>query len=103
MEELRGRRLVSDVADDAEQLKTRLDIFLSQLKVASPDASRMSKELVRLGWAHAEDEKQVDGIQGLFDEMMHPDADGAHGVKEFQVGRKVDWDAFTLRTSRSKL
>ena len=103
MEELRERRLVSDVADDAEQLKMRLDIFLSRLKVASPDASRMSKELVRLGWAHAGDKEQVDGIKGLFEDMMHPDADGAHGVKEFQAGRKVDWDAFTQGTSKSKL
>lgn len=103
MEELRERRLVSDVADDAEQLKMSLDIFLSRLKVASPDASRMSKELVRLGWAHAGNKEQVDGIKGLFEDMMDPDADGAHGVKEFQAGRKVDWDAFTQETSKSKL
>ncbi|KAJ6104852.1 hypothetical protein N7523_011172 [Penicillium sp. IBT 18751x] len=103
MEELRERRLASDVADDAEQLKTRLDIFLSQLKVASPDASRMSKELVRLAWAHAGEKEQVDGIKRLFEDMMRPDADGAHGVKEFQARRKVDWDAFTQGTSKSKL
>jgi hydroxymethylglutaryl-CoA lyase len=63
----------------------------------------MSKELVRLGWAHAGRDEQVTGIKGLFEEMMRVDADGAHGVKEFQAGRKVDWDAFTQGTSKPKL
>jgi hydroxymethylglutaryl-CoA lyase len=103
VEELRARGLVFDVADGAEELSARLDILLSRLKVASPGASRMSKELVRLGWAHAGRDEQVTGIKGLFEEMMHVDADGAHGVKEFQAGRKVDWDAFTQGTSKSKL
>jgi hydroxymethylglutaryl-CoA lyase len=102
-DELRARGLVSDVADDPEQLGIRLDAFLARLKVASPDASRMSKELVRLAWAHAGGEEQVDGIKGLFEEMMSPDADGAHGVKEFQAGRKVDWDALAQGLSKPKL
>jgi hydroxymethylglutaryl-CoA lyase len=102
-EELRARGLVSEVADDAEQLRMRLDAFLSRLKVASPDASRMSKKLVRLAWAHAGDKEQADGIKDLFEEMMRPSSDGAHGVKELQAGRKVDWDAFTQGTSMSKL
>lgn len=101
--ELSAWGLVSDVADDAEQLKTRLDVFLSRLKIASPDASRMSKELVRLAWAHAGDEEQEHGIKRLFREMMHPVSDSAHGVKEFQAGKKVDWDAFTQRTLKPRL
>lgn len=103
VEELRARGLVSEVADTAEQLRMRLDMFLSRLKVASPEASRMSKELVRLAWAHAGDEKQADGIKSLFNEMMRPGSNGDHGVKEFQAGRKMDWDAFTQGMSKSKL
>lgn len=101
--ELKARGLVSDVAEDAGQLSSALDAFLVKLKVASPDASRMSKELVRLAWADAGSEKQAVGIKGLFEEMMRPDADGAHGVKEFQAGRKVDWDAYMLQQSKPKL
>ncbi|CAG8284894.1 unnamed protein product [Penicillium nalgiovense] len=103
VEELRARGLVFDVADGAEELSARLDILLSRLKVASPDASRMSKELVRLGWVHAGRDEQVTGIRRLFEEMMRVDADGAHGVKEFQAGRNVDWDAFTQGMSKPKL
>jgi hydroxymethylglutaryl-CoA lyase len=103
VEELRARGLVSDVADNADQLSARLDGFLARLKVASPDASRMSKELVRLAWLHAGGEKQTGGIKGLFEEMMRPDSDGAHGVNEFQAGRKVDWDTYAQRTSKPKL
>ncbi|KAJ6114933.1 hypothetical protein N7486_000711 [Penicillium sp. IBT 16267x] len=103
IEELRNKGLVTEVADDTEQLRMTLDIFLSRLKVASPDASRMSKELVRLAWAHAGEQEQADGIKGLFEEMMRPDADSAHGVKEFQAGRKVNWDTFTQGQVKSKL
>jgi hydroxymethylglutaryl-CoA lyase len=63
----------------------------------------MSKELVRLAWAHAGDEEQEHGIKRLFREMMHPVSDSAHGVKEFQAGKKVDWDAFTQRTLKPRL
>lgn len=101
--ELRNLGLVSEVADDSEQLRMKLDIFLSGLKVASPDASRMSKELVRLAWSHAGKQEQADQIKGLFEEMMHPNAHGAYGVKEFQAGRIVDWDAFTQKALKSKL
>ncbi|OGE51420.1 hypothetical protein PENARI_c013G08438 [Penicillium arizonense] len=76
-DELKTKGLVSDVADTPEQLGTRLDELLAQLKVASPDASRMSKELVRLAWAHAGTEKQAHGIRRLFEEMMGANADGA--------------------------
>lgn len=101
--ELKARGLVSDVADSPELLQSCLDDLLVRLKIASPDASRMSKDLVRLAWAHAGGERQAAGIKGLFDEMMRLDADGAHGVKEFQAGRKVDWDAHTERAMKPKL
>lgn len=101
--ELKARGLVSDVVESQERLTTCLDWLLLRLKVASPDASRMSKELVRLAWADAGGERQAVGIKGLFEEMMRPDAEGAHGVKEFQAGRKVDWDAYIQRASKPKL
>jgi hydroxymethylglutaryl-CoA lyase len=63
----------------------------------------MSKELVRLAWAHSGGEKQAAGIRELFAAMMREDADGAHGVREFQRGKKVDWDAYILQQSKAKL
>lgn len=48
-EELQARGLVSDVADSLDQLSTLLDGFLGRLRVASPNASRMSKDLAQLG------------------------------------------------------
>lgn len=101
--ELKARGLVSELVEDQERLVACLDGFLAKLKVASPDASRMSKELVRLAWVDGGGRGQADGIRGLFEEMMKPDAEGAHGVKEFQAGRKVDWDAYVLRGSKPKL
>jgi hydroxymethylglutaryl-CoA lyase len=100
--ELYSRGLATAVADDQHHLQSQLGDLLAQLKVASPGASRMSKELARLAWAHSGRDGQATGIKALFDQMMRPDADGAHGVKEFQSGRKVDWDAYTERT-RAKL
>ena len=80
-----------------------LDGYLVGLKKAGPRASSMSKELVELGWQHPGDGEQERGIKALFDEMMHPDGEGAFGVKEFQVGRRpVDWAAFS-RPPKSKL
>ncbi|KAJ5683497.1 aldolase [Penicillium macrosclerotiorum] len=101
--ELKARGLISDVLQSLEQLDERLDSLLGELRVASPDASRMSKDLVKLAWAHAGGAAQAEGIQALFNEMMRPGADGGHGVEEFQAGRKVDWDAYMQRHSKSKL
>lgn len=102
--ELKARGLVSELVEDQERLVACLDGFLGRLKIASPDASRMSKELVRLAWVDGGGgRRQAEGIRGLFEEMMRPDAEGAHGVKEFQAGRKVDWDAYILRGSKPKL
>lgn len=101
--ELRARGLVTEVADDQEHLQDRLGHLLTRLKVASPNATRMSKELTRLGWANGGRSEQAAGIKHLFKQMMRPDADGAFGVKEFQHGRKVDWDMYTERQARSKL
>ncbi|OQE28384.1 hypothetical protein PENSTE_c003G00961 [Penicillium steckii] len=101
--ELKRRGIISDVVDGQIQLDTRLDALLGQLKIASPNASRMSKELVRLAWKNSGDEIQSDGIKQLFDEMMRPDADGAFGLREFGMKRRVDWDAYTLQEGKAKL
>jgi hydroxymethylglutaryl-CoA lyase len=102
-EQLHSLGLVSEIAENAEDLHQRLDALLMRLRQVSPDASRMSKELVRLAWAHAGKEEQAVGIKSLFYEMMRPDGDGAHGVREFQSGRKVDWDAYIQRGTKAKL
>lgn len=101
--ELKARAIISNVVEDVEQLNARLDACLDSLKVASPKASQMSKELVRLAWKHGGDQKQAEGIKELFDEMMAPDADGAFGLREFSLKRQVDWDAYTLQQGKAKL
>lgn len=101
-EELLARGLVSGVAKDGDELVGLLDGLLIRLKACSPGGSRMSKELVRLAWMHGGREEQVEGIKGVFDEMMRPDAEGAVGLREFQAGRKMDWDAFVLGQAEGK-
>ncbi|RLL96995.1 hypothetical protein CFD26_104220 [Aspergillus turcosus] len=102
-ERLHSLGLVAEMAENAEDLHQRLDALLVRLRQVSPDASRMSKELVRLAWAHAGNEQQAEGIKSLFYEMMRPDGDGAHGVRQFQSGRKVDWDAYIQKRTKAKL
>lgn len=102
-EELRNRSLVSGIAEDQHGLSRHVDDLLTELKVASPEASRMSKELVRIAWAHGGDESQATRIKALFDQMMSPESQSAHGLKEFQARRKVDWDAYVLRHREAKL
>ncbi|KAJ5786993.1 hypothetical protein N7457_001983 [Penicillium paradoxum] len=101
--ELKSIGVVAGISEDKEALQVSLDELLTRLKSASPHASRMSKELVRLAWAHAGAERQDSGIEDLFREMMRPDADGAHGVKEFQAKRTVDWDAYVQLQGKAKL
>ncbi|KAJ0423046.1 hypothetical protein BJY00DRAFT_322180 [Aspergillus carlsbadensis] len=103
-EELHRRGLVSQLAASTSELTAIIDGLLNRLKVASPEGSRMSKQLVRLAWADAGKQAQEEGIRAIFDAMMRPDAEGAYGVKEFQAKRPVDWDAYSLgRGSKAKL
>jgi hydroxymethylglutaryl-CoA lyase len=95
--ELKGLGVISEIAEDQEDLRVKLDELLIRLKIASPNASRMSKELVRLAWAHEGGVVQASGIKTLFRDMMRSDADGAYGVTEFQAKRKVDWDDYVQR------
>lgn len=96
--ELAARGLVSGVGE----LEGLLDALLISLKSTSPGGSRMSKELVRMAWVHGGREGQISGIKGVFDEMMRADGEGAVGLKEFQAGRKMDWDAFILGQGQAK-
>lgn len=103
--ELHTKGIVTGMADDAVKLKELLDSYMQKLRVASPDASQMCKELVRESWASSGQQRQSDVIQHIFKEMMKPDAPGQYGVKEFQAGRTVDWDNANIPSSvpRSKL
>jgi hydroxymethylglutaryl-CoA lyase len=101
--ELKAIGVVAGIVDDQDHLRVSLDELLIRLKAASPNASRMSKELVRLAWAHGGEERQASGIKSIFEEMMRSDADGAYGVKEFQAKRKVDWDAYVQQQGKAKL
>lgn len=101
--ELKSKGIIMNIADDASKLATLLDSTLRNLRVACPDASRMCKNLVKAGWAHGGQEKQDAVIKEIFSEMMKPDAPGSYGVKEFQAGRKVDWDSVVGREVLSKL
>ncbi|KAL2004685.1 hypothetical protein VTN00DRAFT_3213 [Thermoascus crustaceus] len=102
-QELKSLGVVAGVAEDQQQLQRLLDGLLTRLRGSSPDASRMSKELVKLSWAHAGGEKQAAGIKALFERMMRPDGEGAHGVKQFQAGKKMDWDAYVEDKLKAKL
>ncbi|CEJ56599.1 Putative Isopropylmalate/homocitrate/citramalate synthases [Penicillium brasilianum] len=101
-EELLARGLISGVAGTAAELEGQLDALLVKLKLCSPGGSRMSKELIRLAWVHGGKEDQAKGIKEVFDEMMRADGEGAVGLREFQMKRKMDWDKFVVE-SKPKL
>lgn len=81
---------------EGDDTEGNVDDLLSSLRSASPSGSRMSKELVRLGWVKGGHIEQRQRVIALFDEMMRPSSEGAHGIEEFVGRRKVDWDAQNL-------
>lgn len=101
--ELKQRGIIMAFADDGDGLRALLDAVLASLRVASPAGTAMSKRLVSLGWAEAGTETQDRKIKAIFDEMMKPGTDGEFGVREFQHGRKVDWDNRGGPVTQSKL
>ncbi|KAH8173962.1 enoyl-CoA hydratase/isomerase domain-containing protein [Sarocladium implicatum] len=101
--ELKQRGIIMAVADDAEGLGALIDKTLQSLRVASRAGTAMSKELVTLGWAEGGRGKQAAEIKRIFDVMMQPGTDGEFGVREFQQGRKVDWDNRVGKPAQSKL
>ncbi|RAL07140.1 aldolase [Aspergillus homomorphus CBS 101889] len=102
-ERLLSLGLVAEIAGDPEDLHKRLDDLLARLRHVSPHATHMSKELVKLAWTHASKEEQAAGIKSLFHEMMRPDGEGAHGVREFQSGKLLNWDAYIESANKAKL
>ncbi|KAM5370952.1 hypothetical protein ACJZ2D_008265 [Fusarium nematophilum] len=100
--ELHAKGIVTRVVDDPGELTQAMDSLLENLRYVSSDALRMSKDLVESGWIHGGRPEQAATIKTLFDEMMKPSAPGSFGVKEFQAGRKVDWDNYKDKP-RSKL
>ncbi|CAM1501356.1 Fc.00g105180.m01.CDS01 [Cosmosporella sp. VM-42] len=90
--ELRSAGAISAVCGDVDKLESALESLLVTLRHSSPGGSRMSKELVRLGWAFAGQTEQKDAISKLFLKMMGPGSESAFGVREFQAKRKADWD-----------
>ncbi|VUC28827.1 unnamed protein product [Clonostachys rosea] len=101
--ELETKGLVKAVASDRPQLQSALDSLLTELRFVSSDALKMCKELVRVSWAHGGQQTQETAIKHIFKQMMKPDSAGSHGVKEFQAGRKVDWDLYQRGKLQSKL
>ncbi|KAI1846886.1 hypothetical protein JX265_004856 [Neoarthrinium moseri] len=96
-EELQSKGVIVRVTEDPDQLEHCLDSLISALKIASSDASRMCKELVRTGWVNGGHHEQDEAIKSLFGEMMRPGAPGNYGVREFQAGNKVDWDNYSQK------
>lgn len=93
-EELHSIGAVTLACSHAGELGNATDSLLDSLRFLSPSGSRMSKELVEMGWKHGGKPEQHQRVAELFDEMLRPGTDGAHGAAEFQAGRKVDWDAY---------
>lgn len=101
--ELHGRGIVMGVVDEPDKLAQSIDSLLVKMRGVSPDALRMSKELVDSAWMHGGHAEQGNTIRRLFKEMMDPSAAGSFGVTEFQAGRKVDWDMYNGKKQSSKL
>lgn len=93
-QELHSIGVVTVACSHAGELEDATDRFLDSLRFLSPSGSRMSKELVVLGWKHGGRAEQHQRVSELFDEMLRPGTEGAHGAAEFQASRHVDWDAY---------
>ncbi|KAH7385812.1 hypothetical protein BKA66DRAFT_76162 [Pyrenochaeta sp. MPI-SDFR-AT-0127] len=95
---------VTKMVENQQGLDRALDQYLLQLRAAAPRASTLVKDLVRASEPGTTKGAQAASIKTIFKEMMHPGAESAHGLREFQAGRRnIDWDAFTLKTLKAKL
>jgi hydroxymethylglutaryl-CoA lyase len=102
--ELKALGVIAHIASDNVQLDKAVDGYVAGLAIAAPNASKMSKELVRLDFVDAGGDRQARGIERLFEEMMQPDAEGAWGLKQFQAGNKIlNWDERRLGDMKAKL
>lgn len=94
VDELNSIGVVTVACSHASELENATDSVLGSLRFLSPSGSRMSKELVALGWKYGGRSEQHQRVSELFDEMLRPGSEGAYGAAEFQASRKVDWDAY---------
>lgn len=92
--ELHSIGVVTIACSHTGGLENATDSLLDSLRFLSPSGSRMSKELVALGWKYGGRAEQQQRVSELFDEMLRPGTEGAHGAAEFQASRTVDWDAY---------
>ncbi|VUC26581.1 unnamed protein product [Clonostachys rosea] len=100
--ELHSYGIIRTVAETSADLDLCLDNLLKELRHSSPGGSKMSKELVRIGWSDPNTTMQQQEIARLFREMTQPDSESAIGIAEFQKKRAVDWD-LNASIAKSKL
>lgn len=94
--------IVTQMVDSIEGLDEALDQYLTRLKSSAPRASALSKELIRASEPGKPD--QATQIYSVFKEMMAPGGESTFGLHEFQAGRRrIDWDAYVLNKSGSRL
>jgi hydroxymethylglutaryl-CoA lyase len=101
--ELTAAGLLTEVCDGQRQLDSQVEALLLRLERSALEASGMSRELIRLAWSHSGQPEQSAGMKKIFESMMHPDAEGAYGVRKFQKRESVDWDAFVESKTKAKL
>lgn len=103
LSELMGMGCVAVLVDDKEKLGEAIDRYLIALRSVAPEASRMCKELVKLGWKDGGGQEQADGLKEIFDKMMRQDSEAAVGLKAFQGGKKkLNWDELSQRRNEPK-
>lgn len=95
--ELHAHGVVMCVAAQGEGVANSLDSLMIELRGVSSEASLMCKEPVQAACSSAGSKVQDATIERLFKHMMRPNAPGHHGVREFQAGRKMDWDEYLTR------
>ncbi|SMQ55998.1 unnamed protein product [Zymoseptoria tritici ST99CH_3D7] len=92
---------VHQVVDDPSTLPQALDKYLDVLDQCAPKSDGEIKELIRLAWKDAGDEKQDAFIEEKVLKMMTPGSEDEHGISQFEKKiRPVDWKAFWAPKSK---
>ncbi|KAI9139640.1 ClpP/crotonase-like domain-containing protein [Paraphysoderma sedebokerense] len=86
--------VVSDVVQNLEEGKEKVQKYLDVLKSSAPNAMGMAKRLVRtVGRAPWMDNDVVNEVKGLFNEMLKSD-EAVYGISSFLSKEKPDWVEF---------
>jgi hydroxymethylglutaryl-CoA lyase len=94
---------VAHVFADTNRADAALEEYLVRLRACAPNASAITKSLVRLAWTDGGGKEQEAGIRTAFSQIMAPDSESAWGLEQFQKRvKEVDWDARTLSTLPAK-